>query len=271
MFVVFWLWPIVQSFLLSFQSWDGLRAARYVGLDNYRQLLFTDSVFITALKNTLLSWFVYEIILLFIAIALGFVLNSRNRFARGPFRFICFLPVTMSTAVVALVFTLIYSPNNGVLMNIVRSLRLPWQINWLGDPNVALWSIVAVRIWRAAGFYAILILAGLQNVSSDQLDAARVDGASPWQTTWYVTLPALKPIIAYLSVVSSVWALQIFEEPWIMTGGGPMGSTVTVLMHLYRNTFQYFKLGYGAAISYVLTLIILILAALQLRLMRSER
>lgn len=268
MFVVFWIWPIIQSFVWSFNEWDGISERKFVGLRNYISL-FSENDFLISLKNTILAAIVYIIILLVIALILGFLLNSAMLKGRTFFRTSFFIPVTVSLPVVALIFYIIYAPHNGVLNNILSFLGMPGSINWLGDPNTALWSIVALRIWRAAGYYTIFVIAGLQAIPKNTVEAGSVDGANTWQVVRYIVLPQLKSIIVYVIIASSIWAFQLFEEPWILTQGGPINATSTVTIHIYRNAFQFFKLGYASASAYVLTMVIMIFAIIQLRIIKD--
>ena len=147
---------------------------------------------------------------------------------------------------------------------------LPSNVNWLGDPDIALGSIIGLRLWRAVGYYAVILLVGLQNIPEELNEAARIDGANWFQTTWYVTIPLLRPVLAFVIVTSTIWALQLFDEPWLLTQGGPLDATKTVVIYLYQNSFKFLTLGYGAAISYVLTLLIIVISLVQLRLTMSR-
>ena len=268
MFVVFWIWPIVQSLIWSFSEWDGISEKKFVGFGNYISL-FNENDFLISLKNTILAAIVYIIILLAIALILGFLLNSAMLKGRAFFRTAFFIPVTVSLPVVALIFYIIYARHNGVLNNILSYLGMPGSINWLGDPKIALGSIVGLRIWRAVGYYTIFVIAGLQAIPKDTIEAGYVDGAGTWQIIRYIILPQLKPIIVYIVIASSIWAFQLFEEPWILTQGGPVNATSTVAIHIYRNAFQFFKLGYASASAYVLTMVIMIFAIINLKIAKD--
>ena len=268
MFVIFWIWPIAQSFIWSFNEWDGISEKKFVGFGNYISL-FNDNDFLISLKNTILAAIVYIIILLVIALILGFLLNSAILKGRAFFRTSFFIPVTVSLPVVALIFYIIYARHNGVLNNILSFLGIPGSVNWLGDPKFALWSIVGLRVWRAVGYYTIFVTAGLQAIPKNTIEAGRVDGASTWQIIRHIILPQLKPIIVYIVIASSIWAFQLFEEPWILTQGGPVNATSTVAIHIYRNAFQFFKLGYASASAYALTIVIMIFAIINLKIAKD--
>ena len=264
MFSVFWIWPIVQSFIWSFSTWDGFTERKFIGVRNYLAL-FIENDFLVSLGNTLLAAVAYVTILLMLALCLGFLLNSTLLKGRAFFRTSFFIPVTVSLPVVALIFYIIYAPHNGVLNNIFSYFGLPGSTNWLGDSKFALGSIVILRVWRATGYYTIFIVAGLQAIPKTTIEAGYVDGATSWQAIRYIILPQLKPIIVYVIIASSIWAFQLFEEPWILTQGGPMNATSTVAIHIYRNAFQFFKLGYASASAYVLTMVIMIFAVINLK------
>jgi len=269
MFCFFWLWPILQSFYWSMLKWDGLRSPVFVGIDNYTRL-FREEDYLVAMRNTLLAAAVYIVVMVMAAIFLGFMLNSTLLWGRTAFRTIVFLPVTVSLPVIALVFFIIYAMNNGVLNNILLAIGFKNPVDWLGDTRINLWSIVALRIWRASGFYAIFILAGLQAIPEDIIEASLIDGASGMQIKRLILLPMLRPVIVYIIIASSIWAFQLFEEPWILTRGGPINSTSTIAMHVYRNGFQYFHLGYASASAYVLAFLIIIFALIQMYVFRDK-
>jgi ABC-type sugar transport system permease subunit len=269
MFLVFWIWPIVQSMYWSLFRWDGLSLPVFIGPGNYLAL-FGETDFLVALHNTLLAAAVYICVMLLCALVLGFILNAELLAARGFFRASFFIPVTVSLPVVALIFFIIYAPNNGILNKIPRLLGAVEPVDWLGDPRFALWAITALRVWRAAGYYSIFVIAGLQAIPRETIEAARTDGANWLQTVRMVILPQLKPIVIYIVIASSIWAFQLFEEPWILTQGGPVNATATMGIHVYRSGFQYFNLGYASASAYVLAVVILAFAALQLRFSRER-
>jgi len=268
MFAVFWIWPIAQSFIWSFTKWNGISEKKFVGFRNYISL-FNENDFLISLKNTILAAIVYIIVLLVIALILGFLLNSAMLKGRAFFKTSFFIPVTVSLPVVALIFYIIYAPHNGVLNNILSFLGIPGSVNWLTDPKIALWSIVGLRLWRAVGYYTIFVIAGLQAIPKSTIEAGRVDGANTWQTIRYIILPQLKSIIVYIIIASSIWAFQLFEEPWILTQGGPANATSTVAIHIYRNAFQFSKLGYASASAYVLTMVILIFAIISFKIAKD--
>jgi ABC-type sugar transport system permease subunit len=269
MFLVFWIGPIITSIGISLTDWNGVQVPRFVGLANYAKLA-TRPEFYIAVRNTLVAAVVYDVLMVTLAIGVAMLLDWRHlpfpRFFRAAF----FIPVTMSLAVVALVFQLIYAKEGGLLNQLIQTAGLPYKVDWLGNTRLALWSIVALRVWRATGYYAIIVLAGLQNIPRELYEVAAIDGATAWQSFRRITLPLLRPVMAFVVITSSVWALQLFDEPWILTKGGPINATLTMVIYLYQHSFQYGELGFGAAIAYVLTMIIAVFSFLQLKLFSAE-
>lgn len=268
-FAVFWAIPIVASFGFSFTSWSGLTEAEFVGLANYRQLL-ADSTFWVALRNTFAYVLVYNSIMLPLAIAIAIVLNAALQRVAPLFRAIYFIPVTVSLVIVALIFDLLFNSEFGPVNEILGVLGLNAKINWLGSSEYAPWTIVIMRLWRATGYYAAFVFAGLQGIPKELIEAARVDGAGEVRVTWNIILPLLRPVLLFVLVMSTIWSFQLFDEPWILFKGGPGKSTLTILQYLYQNTFLFSKIGYGAAISYVLTFVVIGFSLLQFRFVGRE-
>lgn len=265
-FAAFWIIPIVASFTFSFTSWSGLTEAEYVGLANYRQLL-GDRTFWRAMTNTFLYVFVYNAIMLPLATIIALVLDSAFKRIAPAFRTAYFIPVTVSLVVVALVFDLLFNREFGPVNDILGMLGIDANPNWLNSSSYAPWTVVIMRVWRATGYYSAFIFAGLQSIPRDLIEAARIDGANELRVVWHVILPLLRPIMLFVLVMSSIWSFQLFDEPWILFQGGPSNSTLTVLQYLYQNTFLFSKIGYGAAISYVLTVVIVGFSIFQFRIL----
>ncbi len=268
LFAVFGLFPIVFSFYLSFASWNGTGAIRWVGLKNYAELL-ADDTFRQALGNTLVLWIGHALPMLPLALAVALLLNLPWLRGRGVARAVFYLPNVTGVVPVALAFTLILDPRYGLLGFALRGLGLP-AIPWLTDPTYSKWGIVLFIIWRALGWYAVVFLAGLQSVDPHLYEAAMVDGAGAWSRFRHVTLPGIAPILLFAIVVDTIGSMRIFTEPTILTGGGPANSSLSLAMYLYQNAFQFVKFGYAAAISYAIVAITLAAALIQLRLWRSQ-
>ncbi|AZO80975.1 hypothetical protein B5U98_05130 [Bosea sp. Tri-39] len=260
-FIAFWLGPIIASLIYSFTDWRGFASPRFIGFANYSKL-FADPRFWVALKNTLFYGVVYVTILNVSALALALCLDSLWLRFKNAVKVGFFLPVTISLVVAAVIFEMIFAKGVGLLNIVQKGLGLG-EIDWLGDPRFSIWAIIILRVWRALGYYAVIYFAGLQGIPTDVKEAARLDGCSPWQVTRHVTLPLLKPVILFGVIMSTIWALELFDEPWVLTKGGPADSTLTIVIYLYQAGFQYVELGYAAAVSYVLTLMIVAIAIVQ--------
>ena len=270
MFSVFWVWPIGTSVYYSFTRWDGMSPPKFVGVANYLTLASSDT-FYTAVANTLVAWLAYEALLVVFATVLAFLLNAAFLKGQALFQAAILAPITVAMAIVALIFQLLYDRDFGFLNQMLRTFGASSTPDWLGNDRLALWSIVILRVWRATGYYTLMILAGLQGIPREILEAARIDGASEAQAARKVTLPLLRPILGFVVITSSIWALQLFEEPWILTSGGPANATLTVVIFLYLTSFRYFKLGLGAAVAVVLTMMILVLALMQMKYLAREQ
>ena len=260
-FALFWAGPIVASFLYSFTEWRGIMPPSPVGLRNYENLL-ADERFFTALGNTLWMAGLYVAIANGAALALALALDSGAVRLRQFFRTAFFLPMTLSMVVAAVIFQLVYAGDIGLLAKLLRPLGLEIPA-LLRDPSTAPYAIVAMRVWRTTGYYAIIYLAGLQAISPELKEAARLDGASELRVVRHVVLPGLKPVALFCIVLSTVSGLEMFDEPMILTQGGPGDSTLTVVMFVYQQGFQFLQLGYAAAASYALTVLIVVVSLVQ--------
>ena len=269
-FALFGLYPFVFSLGASFTDYSPIRAggARFVGLANYARAL-GDPAFWSALGNT--AFFVVGTIPFTTALALALALAVQPAFrGRTLFRVGFFVPSVVSVVVLSLVFKGLYVPD-GALNGVLRALHLPAPA-WLLDPRTALPAIMAMDVWSASGYYMIIFLAGLEAIPRELYDAARLEGASGWAQLMRITLPLLKPTLLFVLVVNTVRSLQIFAEVFVMTRGGPLHTTTTVVYYLYEEAFYRFNLGYASAVAYLLFVLTLVLAWAQMRLAgtRSE-
>jgi multiple sugar transport system permease protein len=273
LFTIFLAGPILVSFLLSFTSF-GLRDLRnpigtsFVGLDNYIALL-NDETFRKAIFNT--AYFVIVGVPLTLVLGL-FIANALNRGVtrlRTFFRVGYYIPVITSIVAIAVVWRFLLNPDVGLINMALERLGIS-GFNWLGDPVLAMPSIIAMAVWRNVGFAMIVFLAGLQAIPAVLYEAAAIDGASRWQTFRHITVPMLRPTILFLTVITTIGYLQLFEEPFVMTGGGPLDSTLSISMYMVEQGFQFFRQGYAAAVAYVLFLLVALVAVVQFRLIRSE-
>jgi multiple sugar transport system permease protein len=261
LFAVFLAAPIVASLAISFTDFslgaiDDPADARFVGLQNYRDLA-SDEKFRAAAVNT--AYFVAAGVPLTMAAGLAAAvgLNSQVVRFRALFRVGYYTPVVMSIVAIAVVWRYVLDPDVGLLDNALGAVGLP-RVAWLSTPSLAMPSIILIAVWRNLGFAMVIFLAGLQGIPQETSEAARIDGAGRWQEFRHVTLPLLRPTMAFVAVVTSAGYLQLFEEPFVMTGGGPVDRTISVAMHMYEQGFGFFNLGYAGAIAYVLFVAILV-------------
>ncbi|MFI6373541.1 carbohydrate ABC transporter permease [Streptomyces sp. NPDC050546] len=270
LYALFMLVPVGVSVWLSLTEWVGLGAPDWVGLRNYR-LLATDISFHRALGNTAVFVLVAVCVVVPLALLIAQALNAKGLRARDLWRTAYFVPVVVSPILVALVFGLIFDRQFGLANSVLRALFGTGGVDWLGDPDLAKVSISLVMLWRWTGYLTVFFLAGLQNVPRELYEAAAIDGAGRLRTFTTVTLPALKPVTAFVVVTSFIGAAQIFEEPYLLTGGGPAESTLSVTMFIYRAAFQRQQFGYAAAAAVVLFVLVFGLSQLVNRLLGIGR
>ena len=257
---IFALYPIANGLLLSFFDWDGISDERvFVGLRNYIYLFTQDPVFWTAVRNSLL-WVVLSLIVptsLGLLFALG--LNQRLT-GRSTLRAMIYLPSVIASIAVATIWTWMYNPILGLFSTVLKSLQLDFLVqNWLGDPDIALFSVFAAAVWHSTGVTMVLFLAGLQSVPSDLIEAARVDGANRWQVFRNVTIPALRETFIVVIVLTIIGSLKVFDLIAGMTNGGPAESTQVLAFWSFTQSFTLHEFGKGSAVAIVLLAIILVI------------
>jgi multiple sugar transport system permease protein len=258
---VFALIPIGWSLLLSLQANNLIAPAHYVGLANYKALS-KDAAFRSSIGHTLLYTVVFVPISVFGALGLAVALNRKIRGIRF-YRLAVFVPLVTSTVATGIIFLWLLDPTFGLVNYFLSLVGIPQQ-QFLQDPKEALYCIVAMTVWGWLGFDVIIYLAALQGIPPDLIEAAEMDGASRWSTFRSVVVPLLGPATLFLVVWSTINALQLFDEIYVTTRGGPLGSTTVIVYYLYEQAFQFFNGGYGAAIAYVLFVAILIVTLVQL-------
>jgi len=262
-FALFGLYPFAFTLFASLTDYSPIRGKpRFVGLANYTHAL-SDSAFWTALGNT--GWFVIGTIPFTTALALLLALAVQPAFrGRTFFRVGFFIPSVVSVVVLSLVFKGLYAPN-GMLNAALRAIGLPTK-SWLLDPDTALPAIMAMDVWSASGYYMVIFLAGLEAIPRELYEAAKLEGAGRWDVLLHITLPLLRPTLLFVLVVNTVRSLQIFSEVFVMTRGGPLHRTTTIVYALYEEAFYRFNLGYASALAYLLFLITLAIAFAQMKL-----
>ena len=269
-FLLFWAYPLVYAFYLSFTKYKTLsNEAVWIGLRNYEKLL-NDDVFWQALQNT--SIFVIGTIPFTMALALLFAaLLNRVESFRNFYRSALFLPSVTSLVVIALIFTNLYS-FGGYVNLLLKGAGLPFpELGWLQDPELALPAIMVMDIWVSIGYYAVLFLAAMQNVAKDYYEVAELEGTSAWKQFWQITLPLIKPTLLFAVVLNTIKSFQVFTEIYVMTRGGPLNKTTTLVYGVYENAFEKAdEMGYACAIAYVLFFIIALFSAAETRFIRGK-
>ncbi|GLR56935.1 carbohydrate ABC transporter permease [Rhizobium indigoferae] len=255
-YAVFALYPMLNVVILSFQKWNGLDPQRqFVGLANYSAIFTRDPVFWVALRNTVIWTAMSLIFPPMVGLLLALSLNQKI-FGRNGLRAIFYLPVIIAPIAVATMWKWMYDPFFGLFSQLLTSWGMQgWIKDWLGNRDIALYSVFVAYLWQTVGFSMVLFLAGLQNVSQTLVEAARIDGAGRWAVFKHVTLPALRPTITIVLVLSVISSLKAFDIVYGLTGGGPAQSTQMLALWAFTQAMQIFDFGRGAAISVVLLLI----------------
>jgi multiple sugar transport system permease protein len=265
-FLVFLAGPVVASLGLSLYDWELLLPPRFIGLANYHALL-QDPRFHQVVLNT--AYYVVGVVPLNIVVALGLALWL-NRSVRGItlYRSAFFVPVVTSTVAVSLIWMWMYSPNIGLINTALRWMGVHGPI-WLGDTRWAMPALILLGVWKGFGYNMVVFLAGLQGIPVSLYEAAAIDGANPRQRFRYVTLPLLSPTTFLAVVLTMISSFQVFESAYVMTGGGPVNATNTIVLYIYQNGFQYFKMGYASALAWGLFAVIFTLTLAQMKLQRT--
>lgn len=272
LYLLFMIVPILAGLYLSLTQWAGLGSPDFVGIDNYVRL-FQDAKFVESLFNTAIFTVFALVIVLPASLLTATALNSRGLKFRDFFRTLYFIPVVLSPVIVALVFGLIFDSSSGLVNITMNALFGTPNIPWLTDGFWAKVVVVILVLWRWTGYLTIFFLAGLQAIPEEQYEAAELDGASIVQRFFNVTLPNLRPVTAFIFVTMLVATAQIFEEPFLLTNGGPGTATLSVALYIYRIAFQQQELGYAAAAGVVMFVIIFALGRISntvLRVGKSE-
>jgi len=271
---VFFLFPVLAALALSITDFDiyalaDLRNLRFVGLRNYLELLVTP-LFWKALGNTV--YFVVVGVPLSIAASLGtaLLLNARAARWRGVFRTALFAPVATTLVAVAVIWRYLYNTRYGLLNYALGYLGID-PVDWLGDPRFAMPAIIVFAVWKNFGYNMVILFAGLQTIPAELYEAARLDGATLLRQLRYITLPLLAPILALVSILTVAGYFQLFAEPYVMTQGGPLQSTMSVLYLMYQEGFKWWNLGSASAVAFMLFVLIFLVTLVQTRVARTGK
>jgi ABC-type sugar transport system permease subunit len=264
--IVFLFYPMVRSLWWSLNDYSGLQAAKFIGLNNYIELITKDKIFIKSLVNTTLFVLMGMSIGPTLGLLTALLLNQNVRF-RSLFRTAYYLPVMTSLVVVATIWRMLYN-QNGLFNTILQNLGLI-RIGWLSDPHYALVSIVIASVWQGFGFETVVFLAALQSIPRELYEAAMMDGAGAWAQFRYITLPSLRPVLLFVYIIGIIGSYQVFDQVFVATSGGPVYSTSTIVYYLYTK-FRDLRLGYASSLAYILFAILVVFSYLQMRLSRER-
>ncbi len=253
-FALFVAYPLIFSFVLVFHHWSIVGPLQWVGLGNFMELV-GDNHFWKALGNTVIFLIIHVPLQIAAALVLAEVLN-RALPARGFFRAAFFLPVVVSGVAVTIIWKQLYSTDFGILNQLLGVIGIG-RVPWITDPGWAMPSIAIMATWKNVGLYVVLFLAGLQSVPRQLYEAADIDGATTVQKFFHITIPAINPAVVMVVILSTINGFSLFIEPYVMTGGGPMNSTLSGVLYVYRQAFNFFRMGYAATIGFSLAFLIM--------------
>ncbi|MDR6688257.1 multiple sugar transport system permease protein [Arthrobacter sp. 1088] len=266
--LVFTALPIIFTFVLSLFTWDIISPPQFVGARNFERLLVDEKV-INSFRVTAVLSFLVVVLQVVIGLAMALLVQQRvSTWARSIFRTAFFLPLLVSAASLSIVFSYLFDDHFGVVNYYLKLVGLP-QIDWLSSPGGATATIVIVAVWQKLGFVFILFVAALGSLPKDVLEAVALDGSGPIRTFFSVKLPLISPTVFFASVIGLIDAMQIFDQPYVMTKGGPGDATTTTVMLIYRTAFQNIEFGYGSAISVVLFVVLLVITGMQFMISRK--
>jgi multiple sugar transport system permease protein len=265
--IVFVIFPVLFCFFLTFNKWNIISPMKFIGADNYSRLIH-DRLFWKAIGNTLKFLLLHIPLQLVVSLFLAYLLNQKIK-AASFFRASFFMPVIVSGVVVTILWQQLLGYDAGLINRILMGLGAT-KIGWLIDPDVAIYSIAVMATWKNVGLYIILFLVGLQTVPTQYYEAAKMEGASRWQQFYHITLPMINPTIFMVVILSTIGGFSLFIEPYIMTGGGPLNTTLSAVLYIYKQAFQYYNMGYSATLGFFYAIMIMTVVVLQKKLIEKE-
>ena len=265
--LVFITFPVLFSFFLMFNQWNIISPMKFVGLQNFFKLIH-DAQFFRSLLNTLVFLVIHIPLQIIVALFFATMLNQKIRFI-GFFRAAYFLPVVVSGVVITILWQQLYGYETWLLNRILTGIGIQ-KIGWLTDPSLAMGSIAIMATWKNVGLYIVLFLAGLQTVPQYLYESADLEGASNWQKFRYITLPMINPTMFMVVILSTIGGFSLFIEPYVMTGGGPLNSTLSSVLYIYKEGFFYYHMGYASTLGFFFAGIILIVIFFQKKYVERE-
>jgi ABC-type sugar transport system permease subunit len=266
-FGIFIAFPILFSLLLMFHRWNIISPMEFIGLKNFYRLIH-DNYFWRSIVNTLVFLVIHVPLQIITALFFAELLNQKIRL-RGFFRAAFFLPVVVSGVVVTMLWEQLYGFETGLLNRMLTTLGVD-KVGWLISPQMAMPSIAFMATWKNVGLYIILFLVGLQSVPAHYYEAAEIEGANHWQKFRHITLPSINPTIFMVVILSTIGGFSLFIEPYIMTGGGPLNSTLSAVLYIYKQGFFYYHMGYAATLGFFFAMLILLVVFLQKRFIERD-
>jgi multiple sugar transport system permease protein len=265
--LVFVIFPVLFCFFLTFHKWNIIAPMRFIGTENYTRL-FHDRLFWKAIGNTLKFLSLHIPLQLVISLFLAQLLNQKIR-AASFFRASFFMPVIVSGVVITILWQQLYGFDNGMINRLLAGAGISKK-GWLINPDLAIYSIAIMATWKNLGLYVILFLVGLQTVPEQYYEAAKMEGANSWQRFFHITLPMINPTIFLVVVLSTIGGFSLFIEPYIMTSGGPLNQTLSAVLYIYKQAFQYYNMGYSATLGFFYAIMIMTVVVLQKRFIEKE-
>jgi ABC-type sugar transport system permease subunit len=265
--LVFVAFPVLFSFFLTFNQWNIIAPMHFIGFRNYSRL-FHDRLFWKAILNTLQFLLVHIPLQLVVSLFLAYLLNQKIK-AASFFRASFFMPVIVSGVVVTILWQQLLGYDSGLINRILISIA-GTKVGWLINPDIAIYSIAVMATWKNVGLYVILFLVGLQTVPTPYYEAAKMEGATAWQQFYHITLPLINPTIFMVVILSTIGGFNLFIEPYIMTGGGPLNSTLSAVLYIYKQAFQYYNMGYSATLGFFYAIMIMSVVVLQKKYIEKE-
>lgn len=267
-FGFFYIYPLFQTFYVSFYRWGLLDLPQFVGFENYARLM-VDREFINSIWVTL--YYAMGTVAIIWIVALGLALIFNQAFVlRQAYLTVFYIPAVISLTVWTLIWMLVYNPSFGLFGRVLAPFGLG-NLRMLDDPGLAMPAMILLSVWKGTPVYMLIFLAGLRAIPGDYYEAAKMDGANTLHRFWFITLPMLRPVILYVMVISIIEAFKVFTPMYLLTRGGPGSATRVLPMFIFQNGFQYLKMGYASAASVVFLLILLVLSIMQFRVLRLQQ
>jgi multiple sugar transport system permease protein len=265
--ILFVLFPVFFCFFLTFHKWNIISPMRFIGTGNYIRLIH-DRLFWKAIGNTLKFLLLHIPLQLIVSLFLAQLLSLQIK-GVSFFRATFFLPVIVSGVVITIIWQQLFGYDTGMFNRILTSIGLS-KTGWLVNPDIAIYSIAIMATWKNIGLYVILFLVGLQTVPQQYYEAAKLEGASAWQRFYHITLPMINPTIFMVVVLSTIGGFSLFIEPYIMTAGGPLNQTLSAVLYIYKQAFQYYNMGYSATLGFFYAFLIMTVVVLQKKFIEKE-